>query len=188
MSTSNNTQSDIEEDGPAHREHQNDTTATGEKGADELRSDGAEKSNNDDNGNATPTTQHTTEENPSEIHPSQAMDEHLDRSTGSDQVATETVPPMNSTTTTTTATATAASSVQEAGVGSSEQRKSRGGVSEPFPEKLHRMLETCDREGLSDVVSFFPHGRAFAIHKPRRFVRYVCHRRVPPPLLSPLKP
>eukprot|EP00980_Cylindrotheca_fusiformis_P030324 scaffold24656_cov181-Cylindrotheca_fusiformis.AAC.1 len=32
------------------------------------------------------------------------------------------------------------------------------------------MLEHTEAEGLTDVVSFFSHGRAFAIHKPRRFV------------------
>lgn len=51
-----------------------------------------------------------------------------------------------------------------------DTRRNRGGVSEPFPEKLHRMLEHAEREGLADVVSFFRHGRAFAIHKPKRFV------------------
>jgi len=55
-------------------------------------------------------------------------------------------------------------------------RRNRGGVTEPFPEKLHRMLDYCEREGMSDVVSFFSHGRAFAIHKPRRFVAEVMPR------------
>lgn len=45
-----------------------------------------------------------------------------------------------------------------------------------FPEKLHRMLEAVEREGNSDVVSFFSHGRAFAIHKPRRFVLEIMAR------------
>jgi len=57
-----------------------------------------------------------------------------------------------------------------------DTRRNRGGVTEPFPEKLHRMLDAAEREGLSDVVSFFSHGRAFAIHKPRRFVSEVMHR------------
>ena len=39
-----------------------------------------------------------------------------------------------------------------------------------FPQKLYRMLEETERDGKSDVVSFFSHGRAFAIHKPRRFI------------------
>ena len=57
-----------------------------------------------------------------------------------------------------------------------ETRRSRGGVAVPFPQKLHEMLEVSTMEGLSDVVSFFPHGRAFGIHKPRRFVQEVMPR------------
>ena len=57
-----------------------------------------------------------------------------------------------------------------------DTRRNRGGVTEPFPEKLHRMLDTCEREGLSDVVSFFSHGRAFNIHKPRRFQTEIMPR------------
>jgi hypothetical protein len=38
------------------------------------------------------------------------------------------------------------------------------------------MLEATEREGLADVVSFFSHGRAFAIHKPRRFVQEIMPR------------
>jgi hypothetical protein len=54
-----------------------------------------------------------------------------------------------------------------------DTRRNRGGVTEPFPEKLHRMLEDAERGGLSEIVSFFSHGRAFAIHKPRRFVKEI---------------
>lgn len=57
-----------------------------------------------------------------------------------------------------------------------DTRRNRGGVTEPFPEKLHRMLDSVEREGISDVVSFFSHGRAFAIHKPRRFVSEIMPR------------
>jgi hypothetical protein len=43
-----------------------------------------------------------------------------------------------------------------------------------FPVKLHAMLSDLeDIPGGSDVASFLPHGGAFAIHKPREFVRYV---------------
>eukprot|EP00540_Astrosyne_radiata_P023174 CAMPEP_0116865142 /NCGR_PEP_ID=MMETSP0418-20121206/25231_1 /TAXON_ID=1158023 /ORGANISM="Astrosyne radiata, Strain 13vi08-1A" /LENGTH=209 /DNA_ID=CAMNT_0004500477 /DNA_START=124 /DNA_END=753 /DNA_ORIENTATION=- len=48
-------------------------------------------------------------------------------------------------------------------------RRTRGGVTEPFPEKLHRMLKEVEKEGKQDVVSFYPHGRAFGVHKPERF-------------------
>ncbi len=57
-----------------------------------------------------------------------------------------------------------------------DTRRNRGGVTEPFPDKLHRMLNAVEREGLSDVVSFFSHGRAFAIHKTRRFVSEIMPR------------
>ena len=48
-------------------------------------------------------------------------------------------------------------------------RRTRGGVTEPFPEKLHRMIREAEYNGKLDVLSFFPHGRSFAIHKPERF-------------------
>lgn len=52
-------------------------------------------------------------------------------------------------------------------------RRTRGGVSEPFPEKLHRMLREVEEEGLSEVVSFYSHGRAFGVHDMDRFVSEV---------------
>jgi len=48
-------------------------------------------------------------------------------------------------------------------------RRTRGGVTEPFPEKLHRMIREAEKNGKQDVISFFHHGRSFAIHKPERF-------------------
>lgn len=44
------------------------------------------------------------------------------------------------------------------------RRRTRGGVTEPFPEKLHRLLLEIEKDGNAHVVSFFPHGRAFGIH------------------------
>ena len=52
-------------------------------------------------------------------------------------------------------------------------RRTRGGVTEPFPEKLHRMLKEVEAAGENDIISFFPHGRAFAVHNPSRFVSEV---------------
>lgn len=46
----------------------------------------------------------------------------------------------------------------------------RGGVNVPFPTKLHVMLSKVEAEGLTDIVSWQPHGRCFVIHKPREFV------------------
>ena len=51
--------------------------------------------------------------------------------------------------------------------------RTRGGVSEPFPEKLHCMLEDVENTELAEVVSFFSHGRAFGVHDMDRFVKDV---------------
>jgi hypothetical protein len=45
----------------------------------------------------------------------------------------------------------------------------RGGVVNPFPEKLHQMLREVEAQGKSDIITFFPHGRAFVIHDGARF-------------------
>lgn len=50
------------------------------------------------------------------------------------------------------------------------QRKARGGVQIPFPEKLHTMLKEMEEQGKTDIVSFYSHGRAFGVHDPDRFV------------------
>lgn len=49
----------------------------------------------------------------------------------------------------------------------------RGGVIEPFPEKLHRLLMEVEAAGLADVISFVANGRAFAIHKPDKFFKEI---------------
>jgi hypothetical protein len=50
---------------------------------------------------------------------------------------------------------------------------SRGGVNEPFPDRLHRMLLEVEREGNADVVCFLPHGRAFVVLDEEKFVKEV---------------
>lgn len=52
-------------------------------------------------------------------------------------------------------------------------RRMRGGVIEPFPEKLHRLLLEVEAAGRSDVISFIAGGRAFAIHKPDKFFKEI---------------
>jgi hypothetical protein len=52
-------------------------------------------------------------------------------------------------------------------------RRMRGGVIEPFPEKLHRLLLEVEAAGRSDVISFVASGRAFAIHKPDKFFKEI---------------
>jgi hypothetical protein len=50
-------------------------------------------------------------------------------------------------------------------------RRMRGGVIEPFPERLHRLLCEVEAAGRSDVISFVAGGRAFAIHKAEKFFK-----------------
>lgn len=50
-------------------------------------------------------------------------------------------------------------------------RRARGGVTEPFPEKLHRMLSEAEKDRtIKKSIGFLPHGRAFVIHNPITFV------------------
>jgi len=49
-------------------------------------------------------------------------------------------------------------------------RKKTGGVTQPFPEKLYEMLES---EGDSEVVHWLPHGRAFLVRQPQRFIEEI---------------
>lgn len=49
--------------------------------------------------------------------------------------------------------------------------RTRGGVTEPFPEKVHRLITDAEADGNEDIVSFLPHGRAFMIHDQKRFVK-----------------
>lgn len=46
----------------------------------------------------------------------------------------------------------------------------RGGVTTPFPLKLHYMLNATKAAGMEDIVSWQPHGRCFVVHKPKEFV------------------
>lgn len=52
----------------------------------------------------------------------------------------------------------------------SSHRRSRGGVSSHFPERLHQMLLDVEDDNKTEVVSFLPHGRAFCVHDMDRFV------------------
>ena len=51
----------------------------------------------------------------------------------------------------------------------------KGGVVEPFPVKLHRLLLEVEAAGRADIISFIANGHAFAIHKPDKF----CEEIVP---------
>jgi len=45
-----------------------------------------------------------------------------------------------------------------------------GGVTVPFPFKLHTLLEQIEQDGFGHIVSWQPHGRAFVIHDKKTFV------------------
>jgi hypothetical protein len=49
----------------------------------------------------------------------------------------------------------------------------KGGVTVPFPWKLHNMLDAMDREGDHSIVQWQPHGRAFVVHDPKLFVSVI---------------
>ena len=51
--------------------------------------------------------------------------------------------------------------------------RNRGGVTMPFPIKVHRMLDFAQEHGLTHVVGWRPHGRAFAIFNPLQFSEVV---------------
>lgn len=51
-----------------------------------------------------------------------------------------------------------------------EKSIAKGGVTTPFPWKLHDMLDDMDRQGTHSVVTWQPHGRAFMVHQPKEFV------------------
>lgn len=55
-------------------------------------------------------------------------------------------------------------------------QRQRGGVTLPFPIRLHRVLTKVEEEGKADVISWQPHGRCFVIHKPKQFVTEVMPR------------
>jgi len=52
----------------------------------------------------------------------------------------------------------------------------RGGICELFPDKLHRMLSEIEQSGESDIISFLPHGRAFAVHNMKKFLEVILPR------------
>ncbi|KAL3816940.1 hypothetical protein ACHAXA_009800 [Cyclostephanos tholiformis] len=47
--------------------------------------------------------------------------------------------------------------------------KHRGKVASSFPERLHTMLSEVEDSGLTDIISWQPHGRCFVLHKPKKF-------------------
>eukprot|EP00957_Ditylum_brightwellii_P071140 5407360-Ditylum_brightwellii.AAC.1 len=107
--------------------------------------------------------------------PSPPLMAHPNATTATTPVTSQPSPPTSTATPTTTTTTNSKSKsiYNDASLHTDptpDTRRNRGGVTEPFPEKLHRMLHYAHTENLTDIVSFFPHGRAFAIHKASMFV------------------
>jgi HSF-type DNA-binding len=50
-----------------------------------------------------------------------------------------------------------------------DERPARGGVTTPFPIRLHKMLDQLTLDGHADVISWQPHGRCFVVRKPKEF-------------------
>jgi len=50
------------------------------------------------------------------------------------------------------------------------------GVTEPFPIKLHKMLEGNGANGMEHIASWQPHGRCFVVHNQQDFVDLVMPR------------
>lgn len=50
-----------------------------------------------------------------------------------------------------------------------DERPARGGVTTPFPIRLHKMLDKMEADGHADVISWQPHGRCFVVRKPKEF-------------------
>ena len=70
--------------------------------------------------------------------------------------------------------AAAVALLDNAAISSLPAERRRKGRTGTFPQKLHQMLSDLEREeGGIEIASFLPHGRAFAIHKPRDFVKHV---------------
>jgi hypothetical protein len=57
--------------------------------------------------------------------------------------------------------------------GISSSRTSRD---QPFPVRLHYCLNDMERDGLSHIVSWQPHGRCFVVHNKERFIKEVLGR------------
>jgi hypothetical protein len=54
-----------------------------------------------------------------------------------------------------------------------EGERRKGGVSVPFPVKLHSVLDQVEADGLAHIVSWQTHGRCFVIHNPKEFVDHI---------------
>jgi hypothetical protein len=45
-----------------------------------------------------------------------------------------------------------------------------------FTARLHRLLSNADKEGISHIISWQPHGRCFLVHDKQQFEQHVMPR------------
>jgi HSF-type DNA-binding len=66
------------------------------------------------------------------------------------------------------------------GPGPAYIRKKTGGVTQPFPEKLHEMLlsEAGGDNNPSAIVAWLPHGRGFIVRRPKEFTTEIMPKYV----------
>ena len=57
----------------------------------------------------------------------------------------------------------APSSTSSLNTGETQTSIARGGVTTPFPYRLHEMLDWSDKEGKHEIVRWMPHGRSFLV-------------------------
>jgi len=57
-----------------------------------------------------------------------------------------------------------------------DQSIAKGGVACPFPWRLHDMLNAVEEEGLTDIVSWQPHGHSFTVYNAKEFVDKIMVR------------
>ena len=57
-----------------------------------------------------------------------------------------------------------------------EKQSNASSSVEKFPVKLHKIVERCETDGYSDIISWMPHGRSFKIHKRDAFVAQIMPR------------
>jgi len=55
------------------------------------------------------------------------------------------------------------------------QKTLKGVPDKPFPVRLHKLLERAEIDGYSHIISWLPHGRAFIIDQPQKFIQEVAN-------------
>ena len=57
-----------------------------------------------------------------------------------------------------------------------EYKSMVGRTQDSFPVKLHKIIDIIERDGLSEIVSWTSHGRAFKVHNNDRFIKEIMSK------------